>query len=221
MRPSSSLIQFLLLASILLAAVTILYLGVLSLALDKLGLSRHSATLLLVGTLLGSVINLPLFQIRAEAPPGGAPPHPPNFPFGRPVPFTGRTIIAINVGGALIPVSFSIFLAATNQLPPLPLLLSISIVTAVCYFASRPIRGLGMGMPIFVAPVAAAMTAVMLEPQHSAPLAYICGTLGVLVGADLLHLKDIRKIGIPLASIGGAGTFDGIFLTGIVAVLLS
>jgi len=78
-----------------------------------------------------------------------------------------------------------------------------------------------MGMPLFVAPVAAALTAIVLDPQNSPPMAYICGTLGVLLGADLLHLKDIRKLGVPLASIGGAGTFDGIFLTGIVAVLLS
>ena len=147
------------------------------------------------------------FQIEARAPPSHTPPSARKFLFGRPLPFTGRTVIAINVGGALIPVGFSIFL--------------ITIVTAVCYFASRPIQGLGMGMPIFVAPVAAALTAIVLEPQNSAPMAYICGTLGVLVGADLLHLNEVRKIGVPLASIGGAGTFDGIFLTGIVAVLLS
>jgi len=34
-----------------------------------------------------------------------------------------------------------------------------------------------------------------------------------------LQLKDIAKLGMPIGSIGGAGTFDGIFLTGIVAVL--
>jgi uncharacterized membrane protein len=43
----------------------------------------------------------------------------------------------------------------------------------------------------------------------------------VLIGADLLRLKDIRRMGTPVTSIGGAGTFDGIFMTGIVAVLLT
>jgi uncharacterized membrane protein len=62
---------------------------------------------------------------------------------------------------------------------------------------------------------------LLIAPENSAPLAYICGTMGVLLGADLLRLNDIRKIGTPVASIGGAGTFDGIFLTGIVAVLLA
>ena len=76
-------------------------------------------------------------------------------------------------------------------------------------------------MPIFIAPFAAAITAILISPQNSAPLAYICGTMGVLIGADILRIKDVPKLGAPIASIGGAGTFDGIFLTGIVAVLLA
>jgi uncharacterized membrane protein len=80
---------------------------------------------------------------------------------------------------------------------------------------------LGIAMPVLVAPLAAALTAVLINLDHGAPLAYISGTLGVLIGADLLHFRDIRKMGAPLAAIGGAGTFDGIFITGIVAALLA
>ena len=61
----------------------------------------------------------------------------------------------------------------------------------------------------------------MLNPLQGAPLAYIAGTLGVLLGADLLRIMDVRFLHAPLASIGGAGTFDGVFITGIVAVLLT
>jgi uncharacterized membrane protein len=56
---------------------------------------------------------------------------------------------------------------------------------------------------------------------HAAPLAYVSGSLGTLIGADLLNLPSLRSLGAPVASIGGAGTFDGIFLTGIIAVLLA
>jgi len=213
--------QFLLLIFIFVLAVIVLYLGVFTVALDKLGLSTHSAMLLLACTLIGSGINLPLFQITAEAPPDEEIQPLQGLLFGRPLPFTGKTIVAINVGGALIPISFSIYLASHNPLAPTRVLLAIAIVAAVCYFASRPVRGLGIGMPVFVAPFTAALTALLIAPESSAPLAYICGTMGVLVGADLLRLNDIRKIGTPVASIGGAGTFDGIFLTGIVAVLLA
>jgi uncharacterized membrane protein len=76
-------------------------------------------------------------------------------------------------------------------------------------------------MPVFVAPLAAVAVALLINPEQRAPLAYIAGTLGVLVGADLLRLPDIHRLGAPFASIGGAGNFDGIFLTGIMAVLLT
>ena len=45
--------------------------------------------------------------------------------------------------------------------------------------------------------------------------------MGTLIGADLLNLDKISGLGAPVASIGGAGTFDGIFLIGIMAVLLA
>jgi uncharacterized membrane protein len=51
-------------------------------------------------------------------------------------------------------------------------------------------------------------------------LAYVSGTLGTLIGADLTNLQDAGKFGAPVISIGGAGTFDGVFLSGIIAALL-
>ncbi len=213
--------QFLLLIVIFALAVIVIYMGVVTIAFDKLGLSTHSVMLLLACTLIGSGINLPLFQISAEAPPDDELQRLHGLLFGRPIPFPGNTIVAINVGGALIPFSFSIYLAYHNQLPLLQIALAIAIVATVCFISSRPVRGIGIGMPIFVAPFTAALTALLIAPENSAPMAYICGTMGVLIGADLLRLNDIRKIGTPVASIGGAGTFDGIFLTGIVAVLLA
>ncbi|MGB5519376.1 MAG: DUF1614 domain-containing protein, partial [Gammaproteobacteria bacterium] len=81
--------------------------------------------------------------------------------------------------------------------------------------------GTGIGMPMIIAPVCAAIIAIMLNSDHSAPLAYISGTMGVLLGADLLNFRHISQMGAMIASIGGAGTFDGIFMTGILAVLLA
>jgi uncharacterized membrane protein len=52
-------------------------------------------------------------------------------------------------------------------------------------------------------------------------VAYVAGTIGTLVGADLLNLRRVQDLGAPVVSIGGAGTFDGIFVTGILAVLLA
>ncbi len=212
------------LVAILLLALlfTFIQVGLLSIAFDKLGLSMDSAMLLLLLSLIGSGINLPLFALESAPPADAAWQSRGRSPLDRLMPRRpGRTLITLNVGGGLIPVGFSLYLMAYHPLPLGQVLLAVAVVTAVCYATSRPIPRLGIGMPILLAPLTAALTAVVLNPQESAPLAYICGTLGVLIGADLLHMKDIRRLGSPLASIGGAGTFDGVFITGIVAVLLA
>ena len=215
-------LYFLLFLFLLVFLLAFVQVGALSLAFDKLGLSRDSAMLLLFTSLFGSAINLPLFTVKAEAPPEGPAPSPfrglLRLP---PIPFTGRTVVAINVGGGVVPVAFSGYLLWHNPMNLFSVALAVALVSAVCYLVSRPVPGVGIGMPLFAAPVAAALVSVLTNPEQSAPLAYISGTLGVLIGADLLRLKDIRKLGTPLASIGGAGTFDGIFLAGIVAVLLA
>lgn len=203
--------------------VALVQLGILAIAFDKLGLSQGSAILLLFTSLFGSAINLPLFTVRAEAPPEDESLPPPLRGLLRHMrqEFHGRTLIAVNAGGGLVPIAFSIYLLMHHPLPVWQVLLSITAVAAVSHMMSRPMRGIGVGMPVFVAPACAALVAMVVNPANSAPLAYICGTLGVLIGADLLRLKDIRHMGAPIASIGGAGTFDGIFITGIVAVLLA
>lgn len=197
-----------------------LQLGIFSIVLAKLGLSPDSATLLLVSSLMGSLINLPLFNIKATKDITL-----PDLPIPRllfkSTQFQGKTIIAINVGGAIIPVCFSFYLIFLHSLNILQIIPAIFIVAIICYHFSRPIKGLGIGMPIFIAPLTAAIVALMIAPSQSAPLAYICGTLGVLIGADLFRIKDIKHMGVPIAAIGGAGTFDGIFFTGIIAVLLA
>ena len=220
MRPPFSIAWLLIFIFLVSLVLVIAQLGLLTIAFDKLGLSLSSALLLLSASLFGSLINLPLFTIDADSPVDTSIPPLPGLLRQR-LPFEGKTIIAINVGGCLIPLMFSLYLMQLYQLNWPRIILAIIIVSSVCYFFSRPLPGLGIGMPILVAPLTAAITALVVDLEHSAPLAYISGTLGVMIGADLLRLKNIRHMGAPLASIGGAGTFDGIFLTGIVAVLLA
>jgi uncharacterized membrane protein len=220
MRSPISPLQFVLFLFLLVFLLAIVQLQLISLSFEKLGLSPTGALLLLFACLLGSAINLPLFSIRAAPPPPVLP-----TPFGLlrppPLPFTGRTIVAINLGGGLIPVMFSLYLFKRLDLPLLPIALGTALVAGIAYALSRPIPGIGIGMPMLVAPLTAATVGLVLGGDTPAPVAYICGTLGVLIGADLLRLKDLPALGAPIASIGGAGTFDGIFMTGILAVLLT
>ncbi|MDZ7809034.1 MAG: DUF1614 domain-containing protein [Arhodomonas sp.] len=212
----------LLLGVFLLAFVfALVQVGALTIAFDKLGLSSGSAMLLL--ELTGRQrINLPLFTLDAEGEldPRWRQRQLWMNPLMRQI-RASKVLVAMNVGGGLVPVFFSGYLLSRSALPLTAVVLATALQSLVCYLFSRPIRGVGIGMPIFIAPISAALIAVTVLPEASAPLAYICGTMGVLVGADLMRLRDVGRLGAPLASIGGAGTFDGVFITGIVAVLLA
>jgi len=130
------------------------------------------------------------------------------------------TVLALNVGGALIPVIMSIYLLFRWQFW-WEGLLAIGMVAAVCFWLATPLPGLGIAIPTVAPAIATTVVALVLSRKHAAPLAYIAGSLGTLIGADLMNLDKIAELNAPVASIGGAGTFDGIFLTGIAAVLIA
>ncbi len=205
---------------ILIVLLILVQVGIISVAMEKLGLSEHSIILILAISLVGSFVNVPLFTMVNNSTH-----NIPRLPasqilWGQQQRGSGKTVVAINVGGAIIPILISIYLLNTYSLPVLNTVIAISIVSIVSYLFSRPVHGLGIGIPILIAPFTAATTAILIETIHTAPLAYISGTLGILIGADIFRLNNIRYIATPIASIGGAGTFDGIFITGIFAVLL-
>ncbi len=215
--------NLLLLLFLVVFLATIIQLGVLSIAFQKLGLSPRGALLLVLGALFGSSINIPVTTIDStplSRPPPDISRWGRRWQIGAPG-YTGKTILAINLGGCVIPVGLCLYLLARQLVDPFDLLPALLVVTVVSYVFSRPIPGIGIGMPVLFAPVAAVITALLLEPANAAPLAFSSGVLGVLLGADILHLSDIRTMGVRVASIGGAGTFDGVFLTGIIAVLLA
>jgi uncharacterized membrane protein len=129
-------------------------------------------------------------------------------------------VVAVNLGGAVFPIIISGQLLLKTGLY-FRSLVGILFMTAACYRLARPIDGVGIALPFFLPPLLAALLSVMIAHNHAPMIACVSGTLGVLIGADLLNLKQISKVSTPVVSIGGAGTFDGIFLTGILAVLLS
>jgi len=130
------------------------------------------------------------------------------------------TVIAVNVGGALVPGVVSLYLTIRNRLW-ITAPLAVALVAAVSHALAKPVPGVGIAVPVFVPAAATAVVALLLSRRYAAPLAYIGGSLGTLVGADLLNLGRVTSLGSPVASIGGAGTFDGIFITGILAVLIA
>ncbi|MEM4643084.1 MAG: DUF1614 domain-containing protein [Candidatus Bathyarchaeia archaeon] len=80
---------------------------------------------------------------------------------------------------------------------------------------------MGIATPAFIPPLTAATVAYVIPSNFPAAIAYISGVLGTLIGADLSNINKIPSLGAKVASIGGAGTFDGIFLSGVIAALLT
>jgi uncharacterized membrane protein len=130
------------------------------------------------------------------------------------------TVLAVNVGGAVIPTLMSAYLVIRYQLW-LKATLATAAIAFVIHSMATPVPGIGIAVPVFLPVVTTAILAFILSREYAPPLAYIGGSMGTLIGADLLNLDRISDLGAPVASIGGAGTFDGIFLTGILAVLLA
>jgi uncharacterized membrane protein len=187
----------------------------------RLGISPGTAMFLLLASLLGSYINLPIAHLPDETVIVA---HHVDF-FGmeyilpEEVDWPG-TIIAINLGGAVIPILLSLYLLMKNSIW-LPSLAATAVVSAVCFAIAKPVQGAGITIPIFIPPIAACAVSCIVAWRHAPAVAYVSGSLGTLIGADLMNLGAIRGLGTPVASIGGAGTFDGIFVTGIGAVLLA
>jgi len=195
----------------------LVYFHVITLGFEKLGISPEVTILLLFLILIGSAINIPLtkkkliYLVR-----------PRFFGLFR-VPRVEVQGIAINLGGAVIPILLSfyfLFLVWRAGFSLQPILIAIILMIFISKFLARIIPGKGISLPAFIPPIFSAIFALMLTSEFTAPCAFISGVLGTLIGADILNLKRSQKYG-GFLSIGGAGVFDGIFLVGIVSALLA
>lgn len=212
---------FSILVVVFLILLVLVQLDLLRLAYLRLGVSPGAALVLLAASLIGSYFNIPVAHI-----PGHRIVTPAVIDFfgmQYQVPMLMRepgTTVAVNIGGALIPAVMSLYLLVRYELWVRGAI-AVAIVAALMHWMATPVPGLGIAVPVFVPVIVTTVVAVALARDRAAPLAYVAGSLGTLIGADLLNLPDVGSLGAPIASIGGAGTFDGIFLTGIAAVLLA
>lgn len=204
-----------------------LFLDIMSVALGKLGIAPVLAPFIVLVMFVGSLINIPILR---ESIPAHLLHHPLNvWGLERHWPKMQQRVtervIAINVGGFVVPmllVVYEVIIIWTRQPEVLlPMVLAVLINIIICYSLAQPIPQIGITLPALVPGVCAAICALLLAPDLSAPVAFCAGVLGPVIGADFMYLNKIRQTQVGLASIGGAGTFDGIVISGLVAVLLT
>jgi uncharacterized membrane protein len=217
-------LAFAVLVVILLIVVGLIFVGVIGAAFRDVGFSPITTALILVATFVGSYFNIPILKLKTKIPIirersvsfFGIVYRIPDVEYGE-----TTTMVALNVGGALIPTLVSFYLLWKAPSVISYALVGVAVVALVTHLVARPVKGVGISTPVFIPPLVAALLAYVLPSGAPRVIAYVSGVLGTLIGADLSNLNSIPKLGAPIASIGGAGTFDGVFLTGIIAVLLA
>lgn len=209
--PASVFVPFLstetlILLVVLMVPILLLYLFIVvsEEAFELAGMKASRALVMTVGALIGSLIDIP-FAV------------------------TNGVILAVNVGGCIIPLLLSAEVIARQRVRPGPAALAVIFVALISYYFATPVQGEGILMPFYIAPLAGAFAGILLTRADitSPGTAYVGGAAGTLLGADIFLLATPGTIetisgGEPtVLSIGGAGVFDGIFLTGILAVFLA
>jgi len=195
-------------------------------ALNKLGLSPEMAILAGAGIFIGSLINIPVQRIERKdqvevlSPTMFGITHP-RTPWVQ----SQYITIALNMGGAVIPLILVVHeitrIVSRGNTALIVTGIAVAVNVIACYLLARPVQGVGIALSPFIPAVLAALSAWLLLPQFAPPVAFIAGVLGPVIGADLLHLNEVRGTHVNVVSIGGAGTFDGIVLSGLVATLLA
>ena len=223
------ILLMLLFAFLLFIAVGFLFLDLARTAFTKIGFSWSQALFVLLASLFSSSINIPVTNLQCSTPLVRER-YVRAFGISYRVPVVDvascQTLLAVNVGGAVIPSLISVALILRFPEALYYALIGIACVALITNRVAKPVKGLGIVTPALLPPLSAALAAVLLVYLGGAThdliflIAYVGGTLGTLIGADILNLNKIRDLGAPVASIGGAGTFDGVFLSGIIAVLL-
>jgi uncharacterized membrane protein len=193
--------------------------------LYKLGIPPLVGLSIVFCILLGSLINIPLKRVKTVS----------NVPtdlrqllglnpwFFHQISQKNELVIAVNVGGCVVPSALALYQLArlfNTGIILMPITV-IMINVIICYRLSIIKADVGVMLPAFVPGTIAAICGLLLTPENLPAVAFCAGVLGPLIGADLLRLNQIIKLNSGVASIGGAGTFDGIVISGFIALLLS
>lgn len=210
-----------------------LFLRLTETAFEQVGFNHWHASLAVFGSVLGSLVDIPLTPHPFSAYPQWYLALATAVGIDVPAAFHSVTLAA-NLGGCIIPVAICLHLLLQGRATLLKAALGIAVVAIITYGAAEPVPNEGILLPFWLSPLLGALCGLALARgyRRAPPLAYISGAMGTLLGADILNLLTpgvipslsplLSHASRPLVlSIGGAGVFDGIFLTGIFSVLLA
>jgi uncharacterized membrane protein len=190
-----------------------------------LGLSILEAVALYVALLVAGFVNLPVYEFKSRRDSEQKYVSYLGMKYPLPVWHGHNTVVSINLGGCILALMISGYLALS--LPLTTTLLSMAIVALGIFLLSKPSRSAGFYVPALAPPLLSllvALTGLYLSGgglYNCARLAFAAGTAGTLLGTTLLNAPRLEKLGTSSISVGGLGTFDGIILTGLLSTIVA
>ncbi len=166
---------------------------------EEVGIGKREIGLLIAGSSFTMFMNMPLFVSKDY-------------------------FLALNVGGALIPLVLYFYLIARNSHNFLKVLISITIVSLATYMITFVTgEGVVSYFPYYFIPSLLSTLLALLfyfRSPKALSFSYIVATLGVVIGGDMAHLPEIFSS--PFAgSMGGAGIYDMVYLAGMISICLT
>ena len=183
---------------ILLSLSVLIFFGVAERVLDRMRMTDKSAMLVLAAIILGSFVNVTLYQSDALT-------------------------VRLNLGGALIPLAVAIYVwvRAGTMKERLRSLLGAVLVTGAIWLMGQVITD-EYALPvdiIYLYPMVAGLVGYLFGRSRRG--AFIAAIAGV-IGFDIVHGIYLITSGIPgLVHFGGGGMYDTVILSGVLAVCLA
>lgn len=138
---------------------------------------------------------------------------------------TATAIVCVNLGGALLPILTAVLLGFCAVRA---CIVASVIMTLTCWLTAIAMVGIGVRVNVELIATLAAISAVALNREQAPIVAFVSGTLGTVIGADLFNLRTLVVGGHELSAflgfkhcicIGGAGLHDAVLLTGSLAAI--
>ena len=225
-----SVFAVIILVGLVILIIPLLVLGLIGAAFSRLGFSWITAIAVVLLMMLGSFVNIPLYRFKRDTV-RISPDTTAVFGSGSPWPAdpVWETLVSINLGGAILPVCISLCLlyqavSITSTSLLVPVGTGILLVALVTFFATRPVPGVGLRVPLLIPALTALLMGMLLFGGAGIPatvMAFVSGTAGVLVGGNIAQLFRIKDLDVPFVSIGGAGTFGAVFICCILPALVA
>lgn len=215
--------MFALFGFILLPIFYLFYVGKLG---TSLGISSNIFFIIITAILILQIFEIPLYHTRTKKPDYTgrealllgevySVPLEEELKIGEHL--TYYTTVTLNIGGFILPLLIAMRLLYST--PMLEAIMIMLIMIVATNLLSEPKSGVGITVPKSIGLLTVPF-ALILAPQSIAPVIFVSGILGILIGMTT-QLYSIKEKGSAYVNLGGTGSFQAIYITVLLSVMFS